>query len=109
MPYRGQEGEDEDEDEELDAILDDKKSSLSKSYRAWLFMMVVSFDAIEILINFMNGLGRAYKTISIKILIPPTTSRKVLPWSELFTYPNLFPIGDVLNPNLVTKSNAEIK
>lgn len=75
MPYREQE--DENEDEELNAILDDKLS-LSKTYRAWLLMMVVYFDAIEILASFMNGLGRAYETISIKILVPPTTSRKVL-------------------------------
>jgi hypothetical protein len=102
-----QEGEDEDED--LEAIQVDQKGSLSKSYGAWLRLMVVQFDAVEILVNFVNGLGLSYEHISIKMLVAPIKSRKVLPWSELFTDPNLFPKGDVLNPTLVTKSNAEIK
>jgi hypothetical protein len=107
VPEGEQEGED--EDEELEAIQVDKKGSLSKSYGAWLRLMVIHFDAIEILVSFVNGVGSSYDAISIKILVPPTTSQEVLPWSELFTDPNLFPQSDVLNPNLITKSNAEIK
>ena len=99
----------EDEDEELEAIQDNKNGSLSKSYGGWLRLMVVHFDAIETLVDFVNNSGLSYKTISIKILVPPTTSHKVLPWSELFTDPDLFPTTDVLNPDSNTRSNAKIK
>ena len=107
VPEGEQEGED--EDEELRAVQVDEKGSLSKSYGAWLRLMVIHFDAIEILVSFVNGAGASYESISIKILVPPTTRHEILPWSELFTDPNLFPKNDVLNPNLPTKSNAEIK
>jgi hypothetical protein len=101
------EQESEDEDDELETI---RVGSLSKSYGAWLRLMVVHFDAIEILVNFVNGdVGKSYDSISIKFLVPPTTSRKVLPWSELFTDPSIFPTSDLLNPDSTTKSNAEIK
>jgi hypothetical protein len=103
-----QEGEDEDED--LEAIQGDQKGSLSKSYGAWLRLMVAQFDAVEILVNFVNGLGSSYEHISMKMLVAPTTSRKVLPWSELFTDPNLFPKGDLFDdPLSITVSNAKIK
>ena len=46
---------------------------------------------------------------AIKILVPPTMDFKLLPWSELFTHPNLLPEIDLMNPSSVTKSNAEIK
>lgn len=100
---------DECEDEELEATMATNKWSLSESYGAWLRLMVIHFDAIEILVSFVNGTGKSYEAISIKILIPPTTTPKVLPWSELFTYPYLFPAIDAQNPNSITKSNAEIK
>jgi hypothetical protein len=109
VPEGEREGKGELEDEEFEAIKIDKNRSLSESYGAWLRLMVVHFDAIEILVSFVNEAGLSYETISIKILVPPTTSPDVLPWSELFTNPNLFPTFDVLNPNMITKSNAEIK
>jgi len=103
VPEGEQEGEDEDEELEVD------KGSRSKSYGTWLRLMVVHFDAIEILVDFLNGDGKRFKTISIKILVPPTTIPEVLPWSELFTHPNLLPEIDLVNPNSITKSNMEIK
>ena len=103
VPEGEQEGEDEDDELESD------KGSLSKSYGKWLRLMVVHFDAIEILVDFVNGVGKRFETISIKILVPPTTDFKLLPWSELFTHPNLLPEIDLMNPSSVTKSNAEIK
>ena len=98
------EQEGEDEDEEIEEI---QPGSLSKSFEAWLRLMVVHLDAIETLVNFVNGSKFPYETISIKILVAPTTSPIALPWSELFTDPRLFPIKDALNPRIST-TNTEI-
>lgn len=60
----------ENKDEEIEAIgVDKMMGSLSKSYGAWLRLMVVLFDAIEILVNFVNGNRFPYESISVKILI----------------------------------------
>jgi hypothetical protein len=105
FPAEGEQ-EGEDENDELEAT----HGSLSKSYVAWLRLMVVHFDAIEILLDFVNGYaGKQYETISIKVLLPPTTIPKALEWTKLFTYLPVFPEIDQQNPNSITKSNAEIE
>lgn len=100
-------------DDELEAIrLDEggflgQNGVLAKRFGTWVLLMIIQFDAIEILVTFVDGptFQQMYKDISIKILLAPTTSRKVLPWAELFDNGDLFPATAVSS----AMTNAQIK
>jgi hypothetical protein len=75
----------EDFDEELEAIQPTfpRTGGLPKSYTAWLRLMVSHFDAIEIVVRFLQKLQ--CDTISVDILVAPRTDNTLLPWQELFS------------------------
>jgi len=96
-----EQGEEQDErDEELEAV---QPSALSmegnmpvrvplwKSYRNWLKLMVIYFDAVHILDEYVTGPTFKDRRISLKILVVPSTDKALLPWRELFTDSKLFP------------------
>jgi hypothetical protein len=64
---------------------------LWKSYKDWLRLMVVHFDAVEILNSYITGPHFNHDTISIKILMPPPVGGAMLPWQVLLKDSNHFP------------------
>jgi hypothetical protein len=80
---------------------------LWKSYIDWLRLMVVQFDAVDILVKYVTGLEFPYRSISIQRLVSPPVDNTLLPWQELFTNPELFPTKNEQG-NYSTKSNDEI-
>jgi hypothetical protein len=107
------ENEDEELDEELDGVLDEVLDEellpiqsnitdqgcpmpLWKTYRDWMRLMVVHFDAANILTAYavsQNSHPNS-KTISFKILVTPRVDEAFLPWSDLLNDPHLFPAAD---------------
>lgn len=92
-------------DEELEAIQSfpsqkgrGGKSALSKSYTAWLRLVVGHFDAVEILIRYVTSQHFPYDSISVKILLSPSTDSNLLPWSKLQNYLPSF--SDITNAEI---------
>ncbi|KAF8804067.1 hypothetical protein BYT27DRAFT_7194791 [Phlegmacium glaucopus] len=86
-------------DEELAEILItdlDVPTPLWQTYRDWVRLMVVHFDAIGILVNYVTKTRTAppYQSISVKILVAPPAGEDFLSWSDLLVDPKLFPIYD---------------
>jgi hypothetical protein len=71
--------------------------SLWKSYKDWLRLMVVHFDAVDILNSYITGPHFNHDTISIKILMPPPVGGAMLPWQVLLKDSNHFPTKCVLS------------
>lgn len=70
----------------------DVEGKLMKSFVAWLRLMVVHFDACEILVEFVNDkLQFPYDEIAVTMLVAPTSGSQVLPWKELFTTDGFLP------------------
>jgi hypothetical protein len=95
-------------DEELEAV---QPSALSmkqnvsvpvplwKSYRNWLNLMVIHFDAVYTLFGYITGpTFDDHRMISLKILVAPPPDRALLPWHELFTDSKLFPTETEADP-----------
>ena len=80
---------------------------LWKSYVDWLKLIVVHFDAVDILLRHVTSPHFAFNSISIKILVPPPVDSTLLPWRELFTDSTLFPTKNDRDP-VSTKTNDEI-
>ena len=72
---------DEEQEEDFDGVLPPQKL---KSYVAWLRLIVAHFDAVEILARFVELNFPPYRSISIQVLVPPSTSPDKLDWRELF-------------------------
>ena len=100
-------------DEELEAVQlsaigeGGLRKPMWRSYVDWLKLMVLHFDAVDILIRHVTGPHFHYSSISIKILVPPPVDNTLLPWRELFTDSKLFPTKNVQDPHS-TKTNDEI-
>lgn len=100
-------------DEELEAVQPSVIAAeglpipLWKSYRDWLKLMVVHFDAVEILAKYVTGTQSNFSAISIKILVSPPVDKTMLPWKELFADPTLFPTKNAQDP-CCTKTNDQI-
>jgi hypothetical protein len=102
------ENEDKEFDKELDEVIDEELLPILSSitdlghpvplwntYRDWMRLMVVHFDAAKILTTYaasQNSLPN--RTISFKILVTPRVDHAFLPWSELLTDSRLFPAAD---------------
>lgn len=67
---------------------------LWKTYRDWLRLMVVHFDAVNILMRFVAHKSPSQTAISVKILVAPTVDNGLLSWSDLLNDPKLFPVGN---------------
>ena len=103
-----EQGEEQDErDEELQAVqpsaicMKENKPApvpvpLWKSYRNWLRLMMVHFEAASILAKYVTRSDLDFHTqsISLQILVAPSTDKALLPWRELFTDSKLFPTGN---------------
>lgn len=95
MPNWGKEVEqeehkDQDSDEELEAVQPFVVTkgaivSLWKSYEDWLRLMVVHFDAVDILFQHFARPYLQHQTISLQILVAPPVDNALLPWRELFS------------------------
>ena len=57
---------------------------LHVSYLEWLKLMLVYFDAIDVLKQYVTGSQFPFKTIDIKILVSPRPSTTLLPWQDIF-------------------------
>ena len=67
------------------------QTRLWKSYVEWLGLVIVHFDAVEVLVRYFTGENLADRDISIHILDPPRVGKRLLPWRELFDDSTLFP------------------
>jgi hypothetical protein len=86
----GDNGQDEGQDEDLQAVQpcalyadSIQPMALYESYREWLKLMLVHFDAIDVLKGFFATADRGLK-INMKILVSPPSSTASLPWQEIF-------------------------
>lgn len=79
---------------------------LWKTYRDWMRLMVVHFDAAIILTRYSSS-QTLPKIISVNILLTPRVDEACLSFTELLNDPNLFPITD-LSGKLDPTSNDEI-
>jgi hypothetical protein len=66
---------------------------LHESYREWLKLMLVHFDAIDVLKGYITAAGRDLK-IDIKILVSPPSSSASFPCREIF------------NSNILVRNNS---
>lgn len=64
---------------------------LWKSYKDWLRLILVHFDAVEILVAYVTGEHFHHNAIVFKILVSPPVDDAMLPWQTLFEDPTLFP------------------
>lgn len=86
-------------DEELAAVqpyvTTDKGAMIPlwRSYRDWLRLIVVHFDAAHLLGRYFAEPPLQSQTISFKILVAPYVDKILLPWNTLLTSPH-FPTGD---------------
>jgi hypothetical protein len=53
-------------------------------YKEWLKLMLLFFDAVDVLDIFVDKKGIPFNTIDIKLLVTPPVSQDLLPWEELF-------------------------
>jgi hypothetical protein len=81
-----------DDDQTADESVDDALLALCekdnvlpvwRSYLDWLKLMVVHFDAVAILHNYVTGGEFPFSEISIQILTSPPTKMEMLSWKEL--------------------------
>jgi hypothetical protein len=107
---KGQDEEQDGRDEDLEAVQpsvtreENVPMPLWKSYRDWLRLILVHFDAVDILVGYVTGPHFQYEAISIQILVAPPVDKALLPWRELFADSKLFPTTSPLS----TKTNEEI-
>jgi hypothetical protein len=80
-------------DEDLEAVQPQARDNfdstqqlpLHQSYSEWLKLMLVYFDATEVLKGYVTGSRFPFKTIDIAIMVSPRTSNTLLRWQEVFT------------------------
>ena len=77
---------------------------ISTSYIDWMKLMIVHFDAVNILVGYVTGTDFKYDTISIQILVAPPEDDRLLPWKDLILDSTLFPP----EPDNAGISNVEI-
>jgi len=58
----------------------DNKVPLWMSYRDWLQLMVVHFDAVAIIHRHVTSKYFPYKGVSLRVIVPPPIDDKLLPW-----------------------------
>ena len=58
----------------------DDKVPLWMSYRDWLQLMVVHFDAVAIIHRHVTSKYFPYKGVSLRVIVPPPIDDKLLPW-----------------------------
>ncbi len=61
----------------------DNKVPLWMSYRDWLRLMVVHFDAVAIIHRHVTSKYFPYEGVSLRVIVPPPVDDKLLPWEEL--------------------------
>jgi hypothetical protein len=67
---------------------------LWKTYRDWMQLMVVYFDAAKVLTTYAASQTHPFKAVSFKILATPPVDKGFLPYPELLNDPLLFPVAD---------------
>ncbi|KAF8345214.1 hypothetical protein F5887DRAFT_1196494 [Amanita rubescens] len=65
------------------AYRDDAEVPLWMSYRDWLRLMVVHFDAVAIIYRHVTGKYFPYEGVALRVIAPPPVDNKLLPWEEL--------------------------
>ncbi|EDQ98478.1 uncharacterized protein LACBIDRAFT_335926 [Laccaria bicolor S238N-H82] len=72
-----------------------QRKSLPTAYTAWLQLMVAHFDAVEIIVEYMQK--HQCHTVSVDILVAPAAHKSMLLWRDLFLgnhLPNTGMTGD---------------
>ena len=85
--------------EDVEILEETQKGSLSKSYVDWLALIVLHFDAVEVLVWFITQAQNYNKPISIKHLVVPDMPFNLLPLEELFNNFQAFPLTTEGDPN----------
>jgi hypothetical protein len=73
---------------------------LWKSYEDWLRLLVVHFDAVDILAGHFSRPDLQQETISLKILVAPAVDSALLPWKKLLTTASHFPTKSSQDPSI---------
>lgn len=86
----------EEQDEDLKAVqprvtLSGTTLPLYQSYKEWLKLIIIYFDAVDRLSRYVTGSTFRFDDIDIEILVSPPVSDTLLEWKELFAYPGIFP------------------
>jgi hypothetical protein len=89
----------------------DNQVPLWMSYRDWLRLMVVHFDAVAIIHLHVTGNYFPYEGVSLRVIAPPPVDDKLLPWEELLRS-QFFP-GEGCTEELIkflkdSKTNAKL-
>jgi hypothetical protein len=73
-------------DEDIEAVRESVKKGepLATAYLNWFRLLVVHFDAVDILATYVTGKSFPYQDISINIMVPPDSTQEFLPWQNLF-------------------------
>lgn len=90
----------EEQDEDLKAVqprvtLSGTTLPLYMSYKEWLKLILIYFDAVDRLSRYVTGSIFQFNDIDIEILISPPVSDTLLEWKELFAYPGIFSAKNV--------------
>jgi hypothetical protein len=90
----------EEEDEDLKAVqpratLSHTTLPLHMSYKEWLKLILIYFDAVDRLSRYVTASKFQFDDIDIQILVSPPVSDTLLEWKELFVYPGIFPAKNV--------------
>ena len=107
------------EDEDDDVVQFLKPNSMRKgqslgpwqSYRDWLRLLVLYFDAAQVLVMFVAALNLPPPVgISIKIFSPPHPDDRMTSWKALLENERYFPptIGEIPGKDLVTFLNSRL-
>jgi len=72
------------EEPELRHLQEESEKSLWTSYRDWLRLIVVHFDAVAILHGHVSSTHFPYTGVSIEVIKPEPVTTALLPWDELF-------------------------
>lgn len=71
------------------------REPLWMSYKKWLALILVHFNAVETLVAYVTGPYFSGRSISIKILVSPPVSHSIFDWETLLSNPALFPVQAV--------------
>ena len=96
-------------DEDIEAVRASvrKGEPLATAYLDWFRLLVVHFDAVDILAAYVAGKSFPFKDISISIMVPPHLTQELLPWRDLFVESTLPTPADTI-PDVPKATNDDI-
>jgi len=67
------------------------RTDVWQSHIDWLQLIMVQFDAVDVLVHYFAGDDLSPKAVSIHVATPPSPNHRLLPWQNLLRNPLLFP------------------